>query len=237
MNRMQKKHKRLQVSDTQLPLWLGIPVLLFVTLLLVVVLLRADNTPPQTAPGLVTARQAAVYSEADEAATTEYAVPRNVLLTVLEEKDGWYYTCIKREEGLYGWLKAADMTLPGKMECNGVMGPSGATGKLLGSPEAMAQPDTVPADTMRLYAGPGSFYGKTDKVPLGTVVQVLSYEDGWFCVTGSNMDGYVPADALLLDVNPLMVFEDTDPADDGKQDDTSSTDDGKKDESTSTDDG
>jgi len=239
MNRMQKKHKRLQVSDTQLPLWLGIPVLLFVTLLLMVVLLRADNTPPQTVPGLVTARQAAVYSEANETAATQYAVPHNVLLTVLEEKDGWYYTCIKREEGLYGWLKASDMTLPSKMACDGISGPSGTVGTLVGSAGNMASEAALPTGTMRLHAGPGNVYGKTEKIALPAPAQILSYEDGWFHITtaAGSMEGYVPADSLLLDANPLMVFEDTDPADDGKQDDTSSTDDGKKDESTSTDDG
>ena len=231
MKRLEKK------PATALPLWLIIPAALFVALLLAVLLL-SGRTQPQTAPGLVTAQQAAVYSEANETAVTKYAVPHNVPLTVLEQKDGWYYTCIEWTGAQYGWLKTTDVTLPGKMECNGVMGPSGATGRLLGNPEAMTQPGTVPTDTMRLYAGPGSIYGTVDKVALGTAVKVLGYENGWFHITIANdsIEGYVPADALLLDVNPLIVFEDTDPVGDGKKDETSSTDDGKKDEPSSTDD-
>ena len=46
--------KRLQKHEISLPLWLGIPVLLFVTLLLAV-LLSGGKEQPRTVPGLVTA--------------------------------------------------------------------------------------------------------------------------------------------------------------------------------------
>ena len=232
MKRMEKK------PATALPLWLIIPAALFVALLLSVLLL-SGRTQPQTAPGLVTAQQAAVYSEANETAVTKYAVPRNVLLTVLEQKDGWYYTCIKREEGLYGWLNAADMTLPGKMACDGITSPSGTVGKLVGSAENMAPEAAAPTGTMRLSAGPGNIYGKTEKVALPAPAQILGYEDGWFHIStaAGSIEGYVPADALLLDANSLMIVQEQADPDSGKQDEQSSTDDGKKDETSSTDDG
>lgn len=226
--------KRLQKHEISLPLWLGIPVLLFVTLLLGITLGSGRGQTAQTAPGLVTAQQAAVYSEADEAAATIYAVPHNTVFTVLEQKDGWYYTCIKHEEGLYGWLKASDVTLPGKMTCNGISGPSSATGILLGNAENMAPEADVPTGTVRLYAGPGRVYGTVDKVALGTPVQVVSYEDGWFCVTGSDLEGYVPADALLLDVNPFIIQEENEGEDEQQDEESTTPDDGQQNEENTT---
>ena len=231
--------KKMQKNEFSLPLWLGIPALLFITLLLAVLLLSGGKEQPRTAPGLVTAQTAAVYSEANEAATTDYALPKNVAVTVLEQKDGWYYTCIKHEDGLYGWLKASDVTLPGKMSCNGISGPSSATGVLLGDAENMAPDVAVKVESSVLRTGPGHIYAKAAKLPMWTSVIVRSYEDGWFCVTGSDLDGYVPADALLLDVNPLMIYEENEGEDEGQQNEESSSpdDDQQNEESTTPDDG
>lgn len=244
--RTTKKHRRLQSNDTQLPLWLGAPALLFATLLLAVVLIFSARTQSGIVPVLVTTQQATVYSVPDDDAATVFAVPRNVTLTVLEQKDGWYRICLNREDALYGWLKASDLTQP--EETLGGAGPSGATGLLLGSAENMIRPDAVPDGIVKLYAGPGSTYGKVGETALGKVVQVLDYADGWFRVTFSGGEGFVPADALLLDTNPFIIQEENEGEDeqqdeesttpnDGQQDETSSTDDDKQDETSSTDDG
>ena len=231
--------KRLQKKELSLPLWLGIPVLLFVTLLLAVLLMFGGKEQPRTAPGLVTAQTAAVYSEANEAATTNYAIPKNVAVTVLEQKDGWYYICISRVGSHYGWLRSTDMTLPGKIAANGIMGAVNNTGTLLGSAENMAPEAAVPAGTVRLYAGPGHVYGTVDKVALGTPAKALGYEDGWFHITiaDGSIEGYVPADALLLDSFPLIVYQASVSGDDDKQDEESTTpDDGQQNENATPDD-
>ena len=226
--------KRMQKNEFSLPLWLGIPALLFITLLLAVLLLSGGKEQPRTVPGLVTAQTAAVYSEADEAATTVFALPHNTVFTVLEQKDGWYYTCIKHEDGLYGWLKAADVTLPGKMSCNGISGPSSATGVLLGDAENMAPDVAVKVESSVLRAGPGHIYAKAAKLPMWTSVIVRSYEDGWFCVTGSDLEGYVPADALLLDTNPFIIQEETEGEDEQQDEESTTPDDGQQDEEATT---
>ena len=226
--------KRLQKNEFSLPLWLGIPALLFITLLLAVLLLSGGKEQPRTVPGLVTAQTAAVYSEANEAATTVFALPHNTVFTVLEQKDGWYYTCIKHEDGLYGWLKAADVTLPGKMSCNGISGPSSATGVLLGDAENMAPDVAVKVGSSVLRAGPGHIYAKAAKLPMWTSVIVRSYEDGWFCVTGSDLEGYVPADALLLDTNPFIIQEETEGEDEQQDEESTTPDDGQQNEENTT---
>ena len=226
--------KRLQKNEFSLPLWLGIPALLFITLLLAVLLLSGGKEQPRTVPGLVTAQTAAVYSEADEAATTVFALPHNTVFTVLEQKDGWYYTCIKHEDGLYGWLKAADVTLPGKMSCNGISGPSSATGVLLGDAENMAPDVAVKVGSSVLRAGPGHIYAKAAKLPMWTSVIVRSYEDGWFCVTGSDLEGYVPADALLLDTNPFIIQVENEGEDEQQDEESTTPDDGQQNEENTT---
>lgn len=225
--------KRLQKNEFSLPLWLGIPALLFITLLLAV-LLSGGKEQPRTVPGLVTAQTAAVYSEADEAAATVFALPHNTAFTVLEQKDGWYYTCIKHEDGLYGWLKAADVTLPGKMSCNGISGPSSATGVLLSDAENMAPDVAVKVESSVLRAGPGHIYAKAAKLPMWTSVIVRSYEDGWFCVTGSDLDGYVPADALLLDTNPFIIQVENEGEDEQQDEESTTPDDGQQNEENTT---
>ncbi len=225
--------KRLQKNEFSLPLWLGIPALLFITLLLAV-LLSGGKEQPRTVPGLVTAQTAAVYSETDEAAATVFALPHNTVFTVLERKDGWYYTCIKHEDGLYGWLKAADVTLPGKMSCNGISGPSSATGVLLGDAENMAPDVAVKVESSILRAGPGHIYAKAAKLPMWTSVIVRSYEDGWFCVTGSDLEGYVPADALLLDTNPFIIQEETEGEGEQQDEESTTPDDGQQNEENTT---
>ena len=226
--------KRMQKNEFSLPLWLGIPALLFITLLLSVLLLSGGKEQPRTVPGLVTAQTAAVYSEANEAATTVFALPHNTVFTVLEQKDGWYYTCIKHEDGLYGWLKAADVTLPGKMSCNGISGPSSATGVLLGDAKNMAPDVAVKVESSVLRAGPGHIYAKAAKLPMWTSVIVRSYEDGWFCVTGRDLEGYVPADALLLDTNPFIIQEENEGEDEQQDEESTTPDDGQQNEENTT---
>lgn len=233
MKRLEKK------PATALPLWLIIPAALFVALLLAVLLL-SGRTQPQTAPGLVTAQQAVIHTAPEDAAATGYTLPQSTPFTVLEEKDGWYRTAITYANGQYGWLKAADVTLPGKITFNGVSGPAEVKGLLVRGTDQMAD-GTIPAEggKVALYAGPGNTYGKAAKHPSRTVAdKVLSYENGWFRVSmrDGEDEGYIPADQLLLDTGAFIV-DLTAPVDDGKQDETSSTDDGKKDETSSTDDG
>lgn len=225
--------KRLQKNEFSLPLWLGIPALLFITLLLAVLLLSGGKEQQQTVPGLVTAEVATVYSEADEASATIYALPHNAVFTVLEQKDGWYYTCL-RERGVWGWVKAADTALRDSIKYNGIGNPNNVTGTVLGSVENMLQGGTVPSGSVRLCAGPDNLYGKTGKLTHGIVVQVLSYEDGWFHVTGSDLDGYVPADTLLLDTNPFIIQEETEGEDEQQDEESTTPDDGQQNEENTT---
>ena len=226
---MKKKQKR----DFSLPLWLGIPALLFITLLLAVLLMSGGKEQHQTVPGLVTAQTATVYSEADESTATIYALPHNTVFTVLEQTDGWYYTCL-RDRGVWGWVKAADTALRDSIQYDGIGNPNNVTGTVLGNVENMLQGGTVPSGSVRLCAGPNDLYGKTGKLTYGSVVQVLSYDDGWFHVTVTDLEGYVPADTLLLDANPLIIYEETE-GEDGQQNEESTTpDDGQQDEESST---
>ena len=227
MKRMEKK------PATALPLWLIIPAALFVALLLAVLLLSGGKKQPQTVPGLVTAEVATVYSEADEASATIYALPHNAVFTVLEQKDGWYYTCL-RERGVWGWVKAADTALRDSIKYNGIGNPNNVTGTVLGNVENMLQGGTVPSGSVRLCAGPDNLYGKTGKLTHGIVVQVLSYEDGWFYVTGSGLEGYVPADTLLLDPNPFIIQEETEGEDEQQDEESTTPDDGQQNEEAST---
>lgn len=121
--------------------------------------------------GTVTADALRLRSQANTNSSILTLAPRNSVVTLLEELDGWYKVSYGDQTGYMSadWL---DVTLS--------------------SNEAVVGQCTVTADALNIRSGPGTTYASQGLVYKGTNLMIVEdCGNGWYKITGAGYSGYV----------------------------------------------
>lgn len=123
--------------------------------------------------GTVTADSLRLRSQANTNSTTITCAPRNSVVTLLEELDGWYKVSYGDQVGYMSadWLNVSQ---------------SGS--------EAVVGQGTVTADALNVRSGAGTVYNRLGLLYKGTTVMILEDCGDWYKVSGGGYTGYVSAE-------------------------------------------
>lgn len=129
--------------------------------------------------GTVTADALRLRSQANTNSSVLNLAPRNSVVTLLEELDGWYKVSYGDQVGYMSadWL---DVTQSGS--------------------EAVAGKGTVTADALNVRSGAGTVYNRLGLLYKGTSVMILeNCGNGWYKVSGGGYTGYVSAEWVQVE--------------------------------------
>lgn len=128
--------------------------------------------------GTVTADALRLRSQANTNSAVLNLAPRNSVVTLLEELDGWYKVSYGDQVGYMSadWL---DVTQSGS--------------------EAVVGQGTVTADALNVRSGPSTMYASQGLVYKGATLTIVeNCGNGWYKITGAGYSGYVSAEWVTV---------------------------------------
>ena len=141
--------------------------------------------------GTVTADALRLRSQANTNSTILNLAPRNSVVTLLEELDGWYKVSYGDQVGYMSadWL---DVTQSGS--------------------EAVVGQGTVTADALNVRSGAGTVYNRLGLLYKGTSVMILEdCGNGWYKISGGGYTGYVSGEWVKVSGNSSSDSSDAQP--------------------------
>ena len=141
--------------------------------------------------GTVTADALRLRSQANTNSTVLNLAPRNSVVTLLEELDGWYKVSYGDQVGYMSadWL---DVTQSGS--------------------EAVVGQGTVTADALNVRSGAGTVYNRLGLLYKGTSVMILEdCGNGWYKISGGGYTGYVSGEWVKVSGNSSSDSSDAQP--------------------------
>ena len=145
--------------------------------------------------GTVTADALRLRSQANTNSAVLNLAPRNSVVTLLEELDGWYKVSYGDQVGYMSadWL---DVTQSGS--------------------EAVVGQGTVTADALNVRSGAGTVYNRLGLLYKGTSVMILEdCGNGWYKISGGGYTGYVSGEWVKVSGNSSSDSSDAQPIDTG----------------------
>lgn len=141
--------------------------------------------------GTVTADALRLRSQANTNSAILNLAPRNSVVTLLEELDGWYKVSYGDQVGYMSadWL---DVTQSGS--------------------EAVVGQGTVTADALNVRSGAGTVYNRLGLLYKGTSVMILEdCGNGWYKISGGGYTGYVSGEWVKVSGNSSSDSSDAQP--------------------------
>ena len=141
--------------------------------------------------GTVTADALRLRSQANTNSAVLNLAPRNSVVTLLEELDGWYKVSYGDQVGYMSadWL---DVTQSGS--------------------EAVVGQGTVTADALNVRSGAGTVYNRLGLLYKGTSVMILEdCGNGWYKISGGGYTGYVSGEWVKVSGNSSSDSSDAQP--------------------------
>ena len=141
--------------------------------------------------GTVTADALRLRSQANTNSAVLNLAPRNSVVTLLEELDGWYKVSYGDQVGYMSadWL---DVTQSGS--------------------EAVVGQGTVTADALNVRSGAGTVYNRLGLLYKGTSVMILEdCGNGWYRISGGGYTGYVSGEWVKVSGNSSSDSSDARP--------------------------
>lgn len=141
--------------------------------------------------GTVTADALRLRSQANTNSAILNLAPRNSVVTLLEELDGWYKVSYGDQVGYMSadWL---DVTQSGS--------------------EAVVGQGTVTADALNVRSGAGTMYNRLGLLYKGTSVMILEdCGNGWYKISGGGYTGYVSGEWVKVSGNSSSDSSDAQP--------------------------
>ena len=141
--------------------------------------------------GTVTADALRLRSQANTNSAVLNLAPRNSVVTLLEELDGWYKVSYGDQVGYMSadWL---DVTQSGS--------------------EAVVGQGTVTADALNVRSGAGTVYNRLGLLYKGTSVMILEdCGNGWYRISGGGYTGYVSGEWVKVSGNSSSDSSDAQP--------------------------
>ena len=141
--------------------------------------------------GTVTADALRLRSQANTNSAILNLAPRNSVVTLLEELDGWYKVSYGDQVGYMSadWL---DVTQSGS--------------------EAVVGQGTVTADALNVRPGAGTMYNRLGLLYKGTSVMILEdCGNGWYKISGGGYTGYVSGEWVKVSGNSSSDSSDAQP--------------------------